>query len=262
MLGGDEVRALTDWWNQPFEREEEAQSLFQHGGVGPLSLDQVGPLSIDQTNLANEWWWHEESSELFLRPGVPHGPRAYALHALSYDYFCLRIAKDVRAVADGTTDSIKRFIITNTEDSRETGAHWVAVVYEIVRDDDYDLQLQHTIALTTPNPASTEVKHQQDDAASSPGPLTTNSQINLGAVLNSEDGPASSSLLSTTLLDLCRNWSFVVFDSSITLTVFFHAFARIYIWPQKHHGLYEDPDYVRAVDYRAFLNQREFSSKY
>jgi hypothetical protein len=221
-----------------------------------------GSQTLEQQRLVTDWWDHAESSELFTAGG-PQEPQAYAIMGVSYDHLCLQIAKDVRAVADGRTDSIKRFISTNTEDSRTRGKHWVPVVYEIVRDDEFDLEAQLAMALASPTEHLPDETIQHDEEASSSAASSANSQLNLGAILGSEDSPVVSSLWSAIR---SSKWSLSVIQSTIALTIAFiaceipQALARVLRAPHRYPDIpgftAEELRHSRAVE-RAMINDRE-----
>ena len=132
MLSGDEVRNLVDWLNQPHRStDEQALGYVQ----GPVPWDHGDLLTLEQKALVRPWWENERNSELFLRTGGEHQPSQYALLSVPLDDLYVRVARDVKAVASGEKDEVKRYIIANCEDSRHIGNHWVSVVYEIVKDD-------------------------------------------------------------------------------------------------------------------------------
>jgi len=173
----------------------------------------------------------------------------------------LQIAKDVRAVESGTEPFVKRFIIANNQDSRQTGLHWVPVVYEILRDDEFHLPLQQEIPLSTPAPAPASSKTSSPESSS-------RSTVDLGAMFDSEQVRSQSPPQNAQMLALIRKWPLGVLKgaAALTLAAFAYdlprAFTRVLRGHHKHNGLQEDAHYLRVVEQRALLNQREFSFGY
>ncbi len=70
FLWSDEVRYLMDWWNWHFQRENEAMAHVQTQHSWRISTSLM---SQDQINMMPTWWFHHESSELFLHGEIESG---------------------------------------------------------------------------------------------------------------------------------------------------------------------------------------------
>ncbi len=181
---------------------------------------------------------------------------------------------------NGNKDSVKRYILANTDDSRYRGTHRVPVVYELIKTGPQLDPSLLPVAVAASNSRSEGDDYEEvgdfegvhgsqppsasDGEAPSPGVFSPNSRFNLGAVHNS-DQLQTPSPQYLSILDLIKKWPLQIIQSAAALTLVLYAyvlpqaFTRVLRGPRKHEQLEEDPDYLRAVERRAYLNQREFA---
>jgi hypothetical protein len=269
-----------DWWNWYFPKENEAMARVQ---TQESWLSSISKMSQDDENMMSTWWYHHESSELFIHGEIESGTSAFAHMCMPFDIFVAKIAKDVREVLNGNKDSVKRYILANTDNSDSRGSHWVPVVYELIKTGPQLDPSLLPVAVAASNSRSEGDDYEEVDdfegvhgsqspsasegEAPSPGVFSPNSRFNLGAVHNSGQ-LQTPSLQYLSIQDLIKKWPLEIIRSAAALTLVFYAYglpqalAQVLRGPRKHEQLEEDPDYLRAVERRAFLNQREFAWQY
>jgi hypothetical protein len=256
MLFGDEVRRLLDWWNQSFEMEADAQNLVQASTSWETRLDDF---TQEQLGLLNTWWHNDKISEIFITGG-DQVPSAFAFISVPYDDLCHRIAQDVHTVANGGP-SVKRFIIANTEDSRVSGTHWVAVVYEIEHVEEGPERNSRATSLTTQVGSLLGVPQQRGSSLStslseSSIASSMNHQCSSDGVIGAEDPPASSwlwKLAACTCTLLLSSYSSIALTMGISVYNLAREFNKVVYYGR----VVEDHRNFYAAQ-RALDNQREF----